>query len=170
MCDALLTLYLIGWFLLLSSCVGFYRVKRWETSIRAASMPEEPVTEEQRAHDEQVRRNIEIAFGFTHLDDDEGVSLTACSAARRRCTASAAEPDVAGTSSPSLLVRRAAATACRRWRRAATKRHARGPTPTGVEPLLSRYRRPPFGRRPFCPSPFLAVALVLPSRPAVLSG
>ena len=60
-----------GWFLLLSSCVGFYRVKRWEASIRAASMPQEPITEEQRARDEQIRRNIEIAFGFTHLDDDD---------------------------------------------------------------------------------------------------
>ncbi|KAI1797255.1 hypothetical protein LXA43DRAFT_404001 [Ganoderma leucocontextum] len=64
-----LILMTLGWFLLLSSCVGFYRVKRWESSIRAASMPEEPVTEEERAHDEQVRRNIEIAFGFTNVND-----------------------------------------------------------------------------------------------------
>ena len=27
----------LGWFLLLSSLAGFYRVKRWEKSIRAAS-------------------------------------------------------------------------------------------------------------------------------------
>ncbi|PIL35706.1 transporter [Ganoderma sinense ZZ0214-1] len=67
-----LILMTLGWFLLLSSCVGFYRVKRWEASIRAASMPEEPVTEEQRAHDEQVRRNIEIAFGFADLNDASG--------------------------------------------------------------------------------------------------
>lgn len=67
-----LILMTLGWFLLLSSCVGFYRVKRWEASIRAASMPEEPVTEEQRAHDEQVRRNIEIAFGFADISDGGG--------------------------------------------------------------------------------------------------
>ena len=66
----------LGWFLLLSSCVGFYRVKRWEASIRAASMPQEPITEEQRARDEQIRRNIEIAFGFTHLDDDDELELS----------------------------------------------------------------------------------------------
>lgn len=35
-------------------------------------MPEEPVTEEQRAHDEQVRRNIEIAFGFADINDEGG--------------------------------------------------------------------------------------------------
>lgn len=35
-------------------------------------MPEEPVTEEQRAHDEQVRRNIEIAFGFADINDGGG--------------------------------------------------------------------------------------------------
>ncbi|TBU32618.1 hypothetical protein BD311DRAFT_714456 [Dichomitus squalens] len=66
-----LILMTLGWFLLLSSCVGFYRVKRWEASIRAASMPQEPITEEQRARDEQVRRNIEIAFGFAHLGDED---------------------------------------------------------------------------------------------------
>lgn len=50
--------------------MGFYRVKRWEASIRAASLPPEPVTPEQRARDEQVRRNIELAFGFTDMDED----------------------------------------------------------------------------------------------------
>ncbi|KAI0705783.1 hypothetical protein C8T65DRAFT_652713 [Cerioporus squamosus] len=70
-----LVLMTLGWFLLLSSCVGFYRVKRWEASIRAASLPQEPMTPEQRARDEQVRRNIELAFGFTGLvDEDEPVS------------------------------------------------------------------------------------------------
>ena len=62
---------LAGWFLLLSSCVGFYRVKRWEASIRAASLLEEPMTPEQRARDEQVRRNIELAFGFGVAGDED---------------------------------------------------------------------------------------------------
>ncbi len=58
--------------------MGFYRVKRWESSIRAASLPREPMTPEQRARDEQVRRNIELAFGFTGLvDDDEPESTPA---------------------------------------------------------------------------------------------
>ncbi|KAH9945320.1 uncharacterized protein BXZ73DRAFT_38449 [Epithele typhae] len=65
-----LILMTFGWFLLLSSCVGFYRVKRWESSIRASAADDEPLSPEQRARDEQVRRNIEIAFGFGHLDDD----------------------------------------------------------------------------------------------------
>ena len=62
---------LAGWFLLLSSCVGFYRVKRWEASIRASSAPEEAATPEQRAYDEQVRRNIELAFGFGDPGDED---------------------------------------------------------------------------------------------------
>ncbi|KAI0324654.1 hypothetical protein GY45DRAFT_1288566 [Cubamyces sp. BRFM 1775] len=68
-----LILMTLGWFLLLSSCVGFYRVKRWENAVRVASLPAEPLTAEQRRHDEQVRRNIEAAFGFVDLDpeDDE---------------------------------------------------------------------------------------------------
>ncbi|KAI0749441.1 hypothetical protein C8Q80DRAFT_1162047 [Daedaleopsis nitida] len=66
-----LILMTLGWFLLLSSCVGFYRVKRWESSIRAASLPSEPITPEQRARDEQVRRNIEMAFGFSTEPHDE---------------------------------------------------------------------------------------------------
>ncbi|EIW57424.1 uncharacterized protein TRAVEDRAFT_169191 [Trametes versicolor FP-101664 SS1] len=66
-----LILMTLGWFLLLSSAVGFYRVKRWENAIRVASLPQEPLTPEQRRHDEQVRRNIEAAFGFGDLDVDE---------------------------------------------------------------------------------------------------
>ncbi|KAI0368702.1 hypothetical protein BV20DRAFT_969096 [Pilatotrama ljubarskyi] len=66
-----LILMTLGWFLLLSSCVGFYRVKRWESAIRVASLPAEPLTPEQRRHDEQVRRNIEAAFGFGDLGDED---------------------------------------------------------------------------------------------------
>ncbi|KAI0833312.1 hypothetical protein BC628DRAFT_1335097 [Trametes gibbosa] len=68
-----LILMTLGWFLLLSSCVGFYRVKRWESAIRVASLPQEALSPEQRQRDAQVRRNIEAAFGFGPLDleDDE---------------------------------------------------------------------------------------------------
>ena len=39
-------------------------------------MPETPLTPEQRARDEQVRRNIELAFGFGGLDEDEEDAVT----------------------------------------------------------------------------------------------
>ncbi|OSD06431.1 hypothetical protein PYCCODRAFT_1431436 [Trametes coccinea BRFM310] len=65
-----LILMTLGWFLLLSSCVGFYRVKRWECAIRIASLPAEPRTPEQRRQDEQARRNIEAAFGIVDLDPE----------------------------------------------------------------------------------------------------
>ncbi|KAH9856574.1 hypothetical protein C2E23DRAFT_856886 [Lenzites betulinus] len=68
-----LILMTLGWFLLLSSCVGFYRVKRWESAIRVASLPQASLTPEQRQRDEQVRRNLEAAFGFgpRDLEEDE---------------------------------------------------------------------------------------------------
>jgi hypothetical protein len=53
----------IGWFLLLSSTVGFWRIKRWERSIRSSS-PEAPVTRADIERDIAVRRNIEAVFGF----------------------------------------------------------------------------------------------------------
>ncbi|KAI9000615.1 hypothetical protein BD414DRAFT_472216 [Trametes punicea] len=66
-----LILMTLGWFLLLASCVGFSRVKRWEIAIRVASLPAEPLTPEQRQRDEEVRRNIEVAFGFVDVQNDE---------------------------------------------------------------------------------------------------
>ncbi|KAI0635786.1 hypothetical protein C8Q77DRAFT_1250754 [Trametes polyzona] len=77
----MLILMTLGWFLLLSSCVGFYRVKRWETAIRVASLPPEPLTPEQRQRDEQVRRNIEAAFSFANLemeDNEDEVRRARC--------------------------------------------------------------------------------------------
>ena len=58
-----------GWVLLFTSIVGFWRVKRWEMSIRAASQPQAPMTPNDLAREVQVRRNIESLFGFT--DDRE---------------------------------------------------------------------------------------------------
>jgi len=52
-----------GWVLLFTSIVGFWRVKRWETSIRAASRPQAPVTASDLAREVEVRRNIESIFG-----------------------------------------------------------------------------------------------------------
>ena len=50
-------------------------MKRWENAVRVASLPAEPLTAEQRRHDEQVRRNIEAAFGFVDLDPEDDVPL-----------------------------------------------------------------------------------------------
>ncbi|KAJ7719381.1 hypothetical protein B0H16DRAFT_1606875 [Mycena metata] len=58
----------VGWFLLLSSFIGFWRIKRWESSIRASSAP---VTPEDIERDLAVRRNLESVFGFSFGDERE---------------------------------------------------------------------------------------------------
>jgi len=62
-----------GWLLLFSSTVGFWRVKRWEASIRASSQPVSAPTVEDMQRDVQVRRNIELVFGFA---EDEAENAT----------------------------------------------------------------------------------------------
>ncbi|KAH9481429.1 Metal homeostatis protein BSD2 [Psilocybe cubensis] len=52
----------LGWFLLLSSIIGYWRVKRWEKSIRA---PVTPPSAEQVEHDAAVRRGLENIFGIS---------------------------------------------------------------------------------------------------------
>lgn len=54
----------IGWFLLLSSCFGYWRVKRWEHSIRASSNRSPTVVEDSN-RDAAIRRNIQQVFGLT---------------------------------------------------------------------------------------------------------
>jgi len=49
--------------LLFTSVVGFWRVKRWEMSIRASSRPQPPVTSSDIARDIQTRRNLQSVFG-----------------------------------------------------------------------------------------------------------
>ncbi|KAJ7914824.1 metal homeostatis protein bsd2 [Mycena leptocephala] len=58
----------VGWFLLLSSFIGFWRIKRWESSIRSTSAP---ITAEDIERDAAVRRNIESVFGFS-FGEEEG--------------------------------------------------------------------------------------------------
>ena len=62
-----------GWFLLLSSIIGYWRVKHWETSIRASSN-RGPVTAEDIDRDIAIRRNIEQVFGIGFGVEDEGES------------------------------------------------------------------------------------------------
>jgi hypothetical protein len=56
-----------GWFLLLSSIIGFWRVKRWESSIRASSTSNAPIDVER---DIAIRRNIEQVFGTGYEEED----------------------------------------------------------------------------------------------------
>jgi len=57
-------LIILGWFLLLSSVIGFFRVKRWEKSIHDSANPRPPPTPEQIQQDADTRRNIERVFGL----------------------------------------------------------------------------------------------------------
>ncbi|KAF4613710.1 hypothetical protein D9613_007783 [Agrocybe pediades] len=52
----------VGWFLLLSSVIGYWRVKRWENSVRVQPAPPAP---EDMERDDQVRRRLESAFGIS---------------------------------------------------------------------------------------------------------
>ncbi|KAJ8072697.1 hypothetical protein AAF712_008218 [Marasmius tenuissimus] len=64
----------VGWFLFLTSCVGYWRVKRWESSIRAsaaAPQPPQPLTPEQIAQDREMRRNLEAVFGISFDEEEE---------------------------------------------------------------------------------------------------
>lgn len=69
----------VGWFLLLSSIIGYWRVKRWETSVRAAAAPATPSTA-QVQRDRSVRRNLEEVFGFhfeqNHATEEHDETLT----------------------------------------------------------------------------------------------
>jgi len=68
----------IGWFTLLTSLLGFLRVKRWERGILAPQRPEAPRTAAEVARDRAVISNLESAFGFSvttqnaHARDSEG--------------------------------------------------------------------------------------------------
>ncbi|KAJ7052508.1 hypothetical protein C8F01DRAFT_997993 [Mycena amicta] len=59
----------LGWFLLLSSFIGFWRIKRWERGIRTTNTT--PLTPEDIERDAAVRRNIENVFGFSFNEEDE---------------------------------------------------------------------------------------------------
>lgn len=62
-----------GWFLLLSSILGFARVKRWERSITTPSPVPQPPTAEQLAADEALAARLADVFLFdsSHVQSDE---------------------------------------------------------------------------------------------------
>lgn len=66
----------LGWFLFLSSLVGFWRVKNWESAIRASNA-HEPQSPEDIARDIAARRNIEQAFNIAPLAESEQANLRA---------------------------------------------------------------------------------------------
>lgn len=51
-----------GWFLFLSSVIGFWKVKRWEQSVRTPAAPPSP---EQVEEDHHLRQNIQRIFGIS---------------------------------------------------------------------------------------------------------
>lgn len=69
-----------GWFLLLSSLIGFWRVKRWENALRT---PPVPVTAEDVERDRETRRNIEHAFGIGFSRDEEETQTVEAAAEAR---------------------------------------------------------------------------------------
>lgn len=54
----------LGWFILLTSLLGFWRVKRWERGILSPRRAAAPRTAEQTAHDVALISNLEQAFGL----------------------------------------------------------------------------------------------------------
>ncbi|ETW83128.1 hypothetical protein HETIRDRAFT_316296 [Heterobasidion irregulare TC 32-1] len=62
----------MGWFLLLTSLIGFFRVKRFEISVRMAAVRAQgpPPTAEDVQREMAIRRNLEDAFGLgVEIDD-----------------------------------------------------------------------------------------------------
>ncbi|KAI6004338.1 hypothetical protein EDC04DRAFT_3124133 [Pisolithus marmoratus] len=53
----------LGWFIFITSLIGFWRVKHWESSIRATSA-RGPPTPEEIERDIATRRNLEEVFGL----------------------------------------------------------------------------------------------------------
>jgi len=68
----------IGWFTLLTSLLGFFRVKRWERGILTPQQPFAPRTSAEAARDRALISNLESAFGFslpTRQDIRTGLGL-----------------------------------------------------------------------------------------------
>ena len=68
-----------GWFLFMTSLLGYWRVKRWESSIRAsqprpAPQPPQPSAEEQRILFAQLHENLERNLSW-HFIVSQGLGL-----------------------------------------------------------------------------------------------
>lgn len=66
----------VGWFVLLTSVLGFWRVKRWERGVRRAAHeaanPRPPPTAEELAQEQEIISQIEAAFGLVHTRVQNG--------------------------------------------------------------------------------------------------
>jgi len=66
----------LGWFILITSFLGFWRVKRWERNVQRSVMIEREPTTEELANNAQALRNIErvlglATFSLSHEQDVE---------------------------------------------------------------------------------------------------
>ena len=58
---------LVGWFILLTSLLSFWRVKRWERGILSPQHPAASRTADESVRDQAVIANLEDVFGFRML-------------------------------------------------------------------------------------------------------
>lgn len=71
----------IGWFLLLTSMIGYFRVKRFEMSVRASRAGGPPaLTAEDMQRDIALRRNLEEVFGISAAYESEGAAAPTATA------------------------------------------------------------------------------------------
>jgi len=70
----------VGWFLLLTSIIGFFRVKRFEMSIRASRAAPPALSTQDIQHDVALRRNLEDVFGISVVFDSESATAVAAAA------------------------------------------------------------------------------------------
>ncbi|KAI0267748.1 hypothetical protein BC834DRAFT_57370 [Gloeopeniophorella convolvens] len=66
----------IGWFLLLTSLIGYFRVKRFELSVRASRGSPAALTAEDVQRDIALRRNLEDVFGISVVFESEAAALS----------------------------------------------------------------------------------------------
>lgn len=66
-----------GWFLLLTSMIGYFRVKRFEMSVRASRTVPASLSTEDIQRDVAFRRNLEDVFGINVVFDSETAATAA---------------------------------------------------------------------------------------------
>ena len=57
----------IGWFIFMTSVLGYWRVKRWETSIAASNV--QPATEDQQ-HESELLSNLQASLATSTLPNN----------------------------------------------------------------------------------------------------